>query len=232
MSRDQTDDIAPDTDHSATALGMRELRDPRDMRALAHPTRLALLEVLAVHGPLTATQAAELVGESPSSCSFHLRTLARHNFVEETGDGRGRQRPWRRVTLGTSLRGTFDDPETTVAADALSTMFRDRQLDRLAEWWSRRHEDEPEWVEASDVHETLAWVTADELQELNKAVTAVVARYRDRLVDPTLRPEGSRPVEALYFSFPVKEWDRPESSPRPPPDRRAAPPPSRSPPRR
>src|SRR5580700_10324849 len=72
-----------------------ELTDPRVMRALTHPIRLALLEVLEAEGPLTATQAGELIGEPPNSCSFHFRQLARYGFVEEAGQGPGHARPWR-----------------------------------------------------------------------------------------------------------------------------------------
>jgi DNA-binding transcriptional ArsR family regulator len=42
------------------------------LRALSHPVRLALLEALAT-GPLTATEAGELIDETPTTCSFHLR---------------------------------------------------------------------------------------------------------------------------------------------------------------
>ena len=63
-------------------LPVRDIADARSMRALAHPLRLRLLEYLALRGPLTATQCAELVGESPASCSFHLRQLAKYGFVE------------------------------------------------------------------------------------------------------------------------------------------------------
>src|SRR5215467_6271900 len=52
------------------------LTDPRAMRALAHPMRIALIELLGVEGTITATQASEILGESPANCAFHLRTLA------------------------------------------------------------------------------------------------------------------------------------------------------------
>ena len=39
----------------------RKLTDPRVVRALAHPVRIALLEALLREGPLTATEAAELL---------------------------------------------------------------------------------------------------------------------------------------------------------------------------
>ncbi len=64
------------------------------MRALAHPVRMALLELFAYHETLTATQASELLGESPANCAFHLRTLAKYGFVREAGGGKGRERPW------------------------------------------------------------------------------------------------------------------------------------------
>lgn len=59
---------------------------------MAHPVRVALLEALSLQGPMTATEAGERIGESPTTCSFHLRQLAKYGFVEEAGgarDGRG-----------------------------------------------------------------------------------------------------------------------------------------------
>ena len=74
---------------------MRVLSGAQTLRALAHPLRLKLLELVSLRGPLTASQCAPLVGESPSSCSFHLRQLAKYGYVEvaraapvATGPGR------------------------------------------------------------------------------------------------------------------------------------------------
>jgi predicted transcriptional regulator len=63
--------MAPDERRS-----VKRLTDPRALRALAHPIRMSLVGMLRVHGPLTATKAADLLGESSASCSFHLRQLA------------------------------------------------------------------------------------------------------------------------------------------------------------
>jgi DNA-binding transcriptional ArsR family regulator len=197
----------PPVDGAPDRADPRELRDPKDMRALAHPTRLAILEMLVLHGELTATQAAALVGESPSSCSFHLRTLAKHNFVEETGGGHGRQRPWRLVNVGTSI-GSFDDPETTIAADVLTEMYIERPLARMRQWRQRRRELPKEWKQASTFTETMAWVTPEEVREINRAVYAVMDKHRDRLLDNSIRPDGSKPVELLYFAYPVEEWEK------------------------
>src|ERR1700734_766096 len=82
----------------------REITDARTMRALAHPTRLALLALLRREGELTASRAAELLDDSPGNMSWHLQTLAKYGFVEETGEGRGRSRPWRAVSLTVNIK--------------------------------------------------------------------------------------------------------------------------------
>ena len=73
------------------------IRDPRALRALAHPVRLAILERLQGEGPATATELGEVVGISPSAASYHLRSLARFGLVDDAGGGTGRNRPWRSV---------------------------------------------------------------------------------------------------------------------------------------
>ena len=68
------------------------------LRALAHPARLDLLDLLRVHGTLTAAECARLLGTSTKSCSYHLRVLAGQGLVtraDESADGR--ERPWRRA---------------------------------------------------------------------------------------------------------------------------------------
>ena len=61
----------------------RRLRDPRALSALAHPVRLGIIELLATEGPMTASGLADRLDESPANCSWHLRKLAEHEFIEE-----------------------------------------------------------------------------------------------------------------------------------------------------
>src|ERR1035441_5615534 len=140
-------------DEAPSSLDTREITDPRELRALAHPVRLALLEVLAGAGALTATQAGELIGESPTTCSFHFRQLAKYGFVEEAGGGSGRNRPWRRVRICMSFPDTFKDAESAIAADALAGLFYSRMFDRFEHWRRIRHSYTDEWREASGVNE-------------------------------------------------------------------------------
>ena len=125
---DQTDQ-APATGPPAVPE-LRKISDARTLRALAHPVRIALIETLTIEGAMTATEIGESIGESPTTCSFHLRQLAKYGFVEEAGGGKGRARPWRMTSIGMSLTAAHDDPEAEIAASAVIRLFRERQLDR------------------------------------------------------------------------------------------------------
>lgn len=180
----------------------RKITDARAMRALAHPVRLALLELLNLEGTLTATQAAEKIRESPSSCSFHLRQLAKYGFAEEAGGGTGRQRPWRRVGQGFSLERFHPDSETSVAAEQLERTMVERYLGELENWYRTRDSYPDEWQDAAGMTETIHYVTPEELRALHENLFELLSRYRDRVTDKSTRPAGSLPVEVLTFAYP------------------------------
>jgi DNA-binding Lrp family transcriptional regulator len=180
----------------------RRLTDPRAMRAVAHPVRIALLEVLTVEGPLTATQAGELIGESPTTCSFHLRQLAKYGFIEEVAGVPGRKRPWRLVHTGMSFSDVSDDLETRLAGAALSRVLHDFYLDRLREGLELRR-DSPEAVQkATGASEFLLYVTVEELHEIDDQITALIRPLFERISNPKKRPKGAVPIELLFFAYP------------------------------
>jgi DNA-binding transcriptional ArsR family regulator len=204
--------MAPETPSSETANAadgdarneMRDVNDPKTLRALTHPVRLALLEALALEGPLTATAAGELIGESPTTCSFHFRQLAKYGFVEEAESGPGRLRPWKIVNLGMRFTDVTEDPETSVAAKSLERMVFDRALGRLASYLNTKTSFPKVWQEAAQNIETILWVTPDELETVSQEVMGIFNRFRDRITDSSTRTEGSLPVEALLFTYPVR----------------------------
>src|SRR4051794_501273 len=91
-------------------LGDFQIDDPKAMRALAHPVRLAILEHLQRHGPATATRLSPHVGATPSVTSWHLRHLARFGLVRDSDPGPDRrERQWTAVARGFSFE-VPDDP--------------------------------------------------------------------------------------------------------------------------
>src|SRR5437764_13961612 len=121
------------------------LTEPKALRALAHPIRLELVGLLRRHGPLTATRAAELLGESSGSTSFHLRQLAKYGLVEEAGGGHGRERPWRATAMFTGWPEVTDSPELAVASDLLRGVVAERYFEQLLRWLDGRDSEPEEW---------------------------------------------------------------------------------------
>jgi len=186
-----------------------DLTDPKAMRALAHPLRWALLEALGHAGTLTATQASDMLGESPANCAFHLRTLARYGFVEEAGGGKGRERPWRQAYRRLSWQARQGDEQFRLAGQALNQIWLDRVLSRArrslaatASW--------PEGFEDDLGGSTsMLYVTPDEARELYGELMKTVERtigqehrFTERK-DPARRPPDAVPVEFVLLGYPV-----------------------------
>jgi len=138
------------------------------MRALAHPVRLDLLAALG-GGPKTATECAEVVGESPQSCSYHLRTLAKYGFVEPAEATNGKERPWRK-TKGGMTWSARTDPE---AARALSATFLQRDFRLLQGYLAAPGEAWPEPLYS----QTTMRLTYAEGEELTRKVWALLEPY-------------------------------------------------------
>jgi DNA-binding transcriptional ArsR family regulator len=194
------------------AVAPLPLSDARALRALAHPVRVSLLEELVVGGAMTATQLGERIGESPTTCSFHLRQLAKYGFVEEAGGGKGRARPWRVARIGFEIATQPGDPEYELAANAVVSLFRERQLARYQRWLETQASYPSEWRAAAGETQHLYFVTAEELQQIRDDLLAMLlARHSERLADPSTRPPGALPVELLLLTFPLEP---PASRPR------------------
>jgi DNA-binding transcriptional ArsR family regulator len=176
--------------------------DARAMRALAHPLRVALLEAMRRDGEITATRAAELLGESPGNMSWHLQTLAKYGFVEETGEGRGRSRPWRVTSDSRSFETGMSDPETAAAGEALERTFLERTYNQVREWWSRRLAYPAKWRRAAFMTDSVRYLTAAELTAVMGEIQAIYDRYAERK-ETDKRPAGALPVHLHAHGHPL-----------------------------
>jgi DNA-binding transcriptional ArsR family regulator len=195
----------PDDEISALppARSVKELTDPKALRALAHPIRLALLGLLRTEGPLTATKAGELLGESSASASFHLRQLSKYGLVEEAGGGTGRERPWQATTMFTNVPHFADNPEFDAASGLFRTLIAERYFNATMQWLEQRPTEPPEWQNAATQSDVWMYLTPDELVTLTERVQALLDVYLDRLTDPALRPPGARLVQHVELAFPI-----------------------------
>jgi predicted ArsR family transcriptional regulator len=179
-----------------------ELTDPRMLRAVAHPLRLSLVGLLRREGPMTATQAAEILGESDALCSFHLRQLAKYGLVEEAGGGRGRERPWRASSQEMRFSGAAETPEMAAATELLESVVAERYFELLLKWVHGKSTEPYDWQEAALFGDTSLYVTPSELTELGEQINALLAPLEERRFNPELRPLGSRSVTFLQLAFP------------------------------
>lgn len=166
------------------------------MRALAHPLRLALLDMLRFEGPATATLLARRLGESSGATSYHLRQLARYGYVEEAPrPGGGRERWWRYRERRVVTVGGESTSARTLLAELLSREAH--ALDRFLAGPPRS----AEWDAAAFFQSRALRLTAAELTELRTGIEEVTARFRP--ADAGGAPEGASPVRVLAFGFPL-----------------------------
>jgi DNA-binding transcriptional ArsR family regulator len=183
-------------------LSRRRVTDASALKALAHPLRLSLLELLVVEGAKTASQAGAVLGESPANCSWHLRKLAEHGFVREVTGVPGRSRPWRAVTEGLTWSDDDGDPETTAAGEALTDMLLERELQRLRAARAAAASEPAAWRNATTFNQAQTWVTAAEARELSAAMVELFLTHAERIAEPDTRPEGARLVSLVGWLVP------------------------------
>lgn len=155
--------------------------DPRSLRGLAHPLRIQLLRALRHHGPATASQLAERLGESSGATSYHLRQLAAHGFIEDAPDrGKGRERWWQAVAGGTSFDEALHknpDPEVQGAIEVYLHEIANIHTQELNTYLGTRHQWADIWVGASDMSDFTLHLTPERQSELNERIHDLIKEY-------------------------------------------------------
>lgn len=183
--------------------------DTAALRALAHPARLAILGALRTDGPATVGDVASAHGIAAGSASYHLRTLAQHGFVEETGAPPGarasdrRTRWWRAVAQTTDWDpADFDDsPAGAAAAAAFARSIVDGLHARAVEAVERREELDAPWREAQYLADDHLWLSLEDTAALRADIEALMAAWHDRS-RPVDARDGARPVALVVQTFP------------------------------
>lgn len=171
---------------------------------LRHPVRAGLMRLLRsapVPRELTATSAAAELGVSSGLCSFHLRELARHGYLEPVPGVPGRVRPWRLPARPTA--SDRSDQEIAAAGPAAFAALARGLEDESYQRWLERRERVPEHWRRDDLRSGVLYLSPDELDEVAAALRGVVGRYADREHRPAIRPVDAAPVAFVTRLFPL-----------------------------
>jgi DNA-binding transcriptional ArsR family regulator len=175
----------------------------REVRALAHPLRLRMLECLLDSGPATASMLARELGESSGATSYHLRALAAAGLIVEDLDRRrGRERWWqhaRKFRLISSAPA--EDPEYTAAVAQLESVMLASDEESLRRYLHNRSEFTPEWQETAFIGGWNVYATRKEVDELSKLLTDWL---RDHRRPPEKRSEGAVQIHLTYRALPQR----------------------------
>jgi DNA-binding transcriptional ArsR family regulator len=177
------------------------LQDPRDIRALAHPARMAIIDALASGDELTATECAALTGLSPSATAYHLKLLERYHLAEPApARSDGRERPWRATDGRARMNLDPSTPAGAAAASAVGLAFLDRSRAVAEDFMAGVHEEAGEWQDAAALASADLWLTAEEARNITAGLAAVLEPYRGRVSAD--RPDGSRRVRIMNLTVP------------------------------
>lgn len=175
------------------------------LRALAHPTRLALLDLLRVQSALTASQCATLLGLTPKVCSYHLHILAAQGLVEPaTVEGTSlRERPWQRATWETDVPledVPTDDPELGEAQEQFMRVRLQRDQGLLQEFVAMHDQSHAGWNTSVTMHSRTALMSPAELCAWGLEVESITREHVRRA--ELASSEAQEPVRLILYGFP------------------------------
>jgi DNA-binding transcriptional ArsR family regulator len=103
------------------------LDKPEQLKALGHPLRLRVLELLGTDGeaPMTNRELAQRLGVDPGHLHFHVRMLLRAGLIERADAGKGREKPYR--ALAKTVRVAPQLLQSSLASDLQAAMLDEVQ---------------------------------------------------------------------------------------------------------
>jgi len=180
------------------------------VRAIAHPLRIRIYELLVLAGPMTVSVVADRLGVAIGSASYHLERLGDAGYVEEALDksAEDKRTRWWRVASGglewnpAHLRDVPGGPELSSAANALLV---ERRATKMMDWARQWHTWTPDWIDAAEDADTYLDLSSDELREMKGELAALITRWHQRRPNSSGVPSGDvQRVFLTYSVFPVR----------------------------
>jgi DNA-binding transcriptional ArsR family regulator len=112
---------------AALASGVLTLDKPEQLKALGHPLRLRVLEMLGAEDeePMTNRELAQRLGVDPGHLHFHVKMLLNAGLIERAASGRGREKPYR--ALAKTVRVAPQLLHSSLATNLQATMLEELQ---------------------------------------------------------------------------------------------------------
>ncbi|WP_067503929.1 helix-turn-helix domain-containing protein [Actinoplanes sp. TFC3] len=177
---------------------MAQIKDAAVLKAVAHPLRRRLLDVLRVDGPSMPSVLARTTGQAVANISHHLRVLAEAGLIEEAPElARNRKEHWWRMP-DRAIRWSSTDftPDVTDAAESLGLQ---RQVELTSTWLGSPASREEPWASAAFSTDGFLRLSPGELAELGDQIQQVIDRFANRPDS-----EDREPVFVLGRGFPAR----------------------------
>lgn len=176
---------------------MARITDPGVLKAMAHPLRRRLLDVLRVDGPSMPSTLARTTSQAVANISHHLRVLADAGLVAPAPElARNRKEHWWRI-VDAQLSWRNTDFADAAVADAAEALGWQRQIDLVGSWLGSPASWAEPWADAAFSSDAWLQLSPAELAELGAEIKAVVDRYWGRPATP-----DREPVFVLARGFP------------------------------
>jgi DNA-binding transcriptional ArsR family regulator len=182
---------------------MAHIKDAAVLKAVAHPLRRRLMDVLRVDGPSMPSVLARLTGQAVANVSHHLRVLADAGLIEEAPElARNRKEHWWRMVdarLSWNSSEFAADAGEMAAADAAESLGLQRQIDLISTWLGSPASRSDPWGDAAFASDVWLRLSPDELAEMGRDIQGVIDRYYGRPESP-----DREPIFMLSRGFPAR----------------------------
>ncbi|MBW3092170.1 helix-turn-helix transcriptional regulator [Bifidobacterium sp. 82T10] len=178
----------------------RHHADLTQLRAVSHPTRIRIMNMMEPGKACTVGDIAERIGESAGTISYHLRQLAKAGLVEQvpSPDGDARKSYWQASTPKLIVNADGDTDQASVEALAQSASTAATEA-RLRYYRAESSLPEP-WRHSLDSMSIIR-LTDAEFSQMQQELLAVADKWINTVGDRHTEGDGSEQVMVALSAF-------------------------------
>lgn len=196
-------------------LNSYQISDLEQVKALAHPLRVRIIETLAASDPMTTKQVAELLGEKPTRLYHHVGLLEKAGLIQltHTRKNRGTTEKYY-AAIARQFRAApelFSDESSDDQINAIRPMIHTifdnttTELLRLIDSHKPGDSLEDEGGLLSYIEMHLPQEQIEEVQRKLKEVLDLLQSFEDK--DSTADEEGIRKFRLTMAHYPLDRFD-------------------------